>query len=257
MLTAGLATTPAAQPANAATTTLGSTFTGASNADEYGHDTALSQDGTRMIVGAPGDDSAGNDAGLAQIFDWDGTNWNQIGGDLTFGNAGDRFGHAVDITRDGQTVVIGAERKLLRRCGRHLHLGRQRRNQNGGTIDGAHTGGEFGTAVAISDDELDRRRCPRPTAAAARSRYGPGTRPPGPNSATSSTARATTTSALRWPSRPTDTSSLSVPPDTAPPARSTSSSGRAAPGKAAPAARTATSKASVPQSTSPPPAATW
>ena len=199
MLTAGLATTPAAQPANAATTTLGSTFTGASNADEYGHDTALSQDGTRMIVGAPGDDSAGNDAGLAQIFDWDGTNWNQIGGDLTFGNAGDRFGHAVDITRDGQTVVIGAP--------------------NANSSDGAAAtytwdGGAWTRTAAPSTgptptgSSAQRLRSPttetgspsvppRPTAAAARSRYGPGTRPPGPNSATSSTAQATTTSALR------------------------------------------------------------
>ena len=153
MLTAGLATTPAAQPANAATTTLGSTFTGASNADEYGHDTALSQDGTRMIVGAPGDDSAGNDAGLAQIFDWDGTNWNQIGGDLTFGNAGDRFGHAVDITRDGQTVVIGAPNANSSDGAAATYTwDGSAWNQNGGTIDGAHTGGEFGTAVAISDD---------------------------------------------------------------------------------------------------------
>ena len=150
VVTAGLATTPATQPANAATT-LGGILNGASNGDDYGHDTALSADGTRLVVGVPGDDTVASDAGLVRVFDWDGASWNQIGPDLTLGDPDDRFGYAVDITRDGTSVIVGAPGAIggLGGSVAVYRIDGSTWTQVGSTIDGIW---EFGSEVAISDD---------------------------------------------------------------------------------------------------------
>lgn|GEM_PF-2161075 len=81
--------------------------------DEFGSAVAIS--GTRIVVGAPYEDSATSDpdnnsalsSGAAYVFDWSGTDWEQVAL-LKADHVGayDRFGISVAVS--GTTVVVGA-----------------------------------------------------------------------------------------------------------------------------------------------------
>jgi hypothetical protein len=85
------------------------TLTGGSDS-YFGHSVALSSDGSRLAVGAYHDDTAASAAGKVQVFDWDGSAWTQVGSDLLGGAAVDYFGYDVDLTPDGNRLIVGAER---------------------------------------------------------------------------------------------------------------------------------------------------
>ncbi len=73
--------------------------------DNFG--TAVGLSGTTIVVGAPGDDDAGNGAGAAYVFAFNGTTWVEVAkliGSDTHG--GDGFGRSVSIS--GDRVVVGA-----------------------------------------------------------------------------------------------------------------------------------------------------
>jgi hypothetical protein len=76
--------------------------------DEFGGAVALSADGTVLIVGALGNDDAGDRAGHARVFERDGDGWVQVGADLDGEAADDRFGGAVAISDDGTRVAVGS-----------------------------------------------------------------------------------------------------------------------------------------------------
>ncbi|MBT6444614.1 MAG: hypothetical protein HOK58_06455, partial [Acidimicrobiaceae bacterium] len=139
------------QEAAGATEPLGTALVGDDPGDEFGSAIALSEDGTRVVIGIPGDDDGGVDAGKVQIFDWDGSSWSQTGSDLSLGNADDRFGYAVDITRDGTAVIVGAPGVSggLDGSVAVYRIDGSTWTQVGSTIDGIW---EFGSKVAISDD---------------------------------------------------------------------------------------------------------
>jgi hypothetical protein len=73
--------------------------------DDFGWCVAI--DGKTVVVGAPGDDDRGTESGACYVYDATGVDWSETrkiehhGGD-----AGDRFGHSVDI--DGEYFVAGA-----------------------------------------------------------------------------------------------------------------------------------------------------
>ena len=50
----------------------------------------------------------GADAGHVRIFEWDGVDWQQRGDDIDAEAAGDWAGHKVDISKDGNVVIVGA-----------------------------------------------------------------------------------------------------------------------------------------------------
>jgi len=72
---------------------------------------AMDASGTIVVIGAAGHNvngSDGRDQGQVRVFEWDGDNWIQRGGDL-FGEApGDWFGKSVAINGLGNTVAVGA-----------------------------------------------------------------------------------------------------------------------------------------------------
>lgn len=86
--------------------------------DLFGWSVALSADGSRMVVGAPGDsrDAAGavdltlmESSGAAFVFDRAGSDWSEkqrIKGQGTSANA--RFGGAVALSASGETLAVGA-----------------------------------------------------------------------------------------------------------------------------------------------------
>lgn len=135
--------------------------------DGFGTDVAVERD--LIVVGAPGDDDADNDAGAAYIFEWNGSSWEGIEKLLPtdMSNAGYEFGSAVDIgiavPKAGgpelTDVVVGAPRAdtfqgvvfLFERAGAlWTPLGRFSDSDDTGFQDV----GEFGSSVAISGDHF-------------------------------------------------------------------------------------------------------
>ncbi len=80
-------------------------FDGASG-DEFGASVAI--DNSTVVVGAPFDDFAGNDAGAAYVFRSIGGLWQQVARlTPTDAGAGDRFGGSVSIS--GDAIIVGAD----------------------------------------------------------------------------------------------------------------------------------------------------
>lgn len=82
------------------------------NIIEFGGSLDISDDGNRIVVGAPGYENALNQAGIAYRYDWNGTNWIRsiIGegepeDDTVEGRCS--FGDAIAISDDGNTIIIG------------------------------------------------------------------------------------------------------------------------------------------------------
>jgi hypothetical protein len=77
--------------------------------DDYGTSNAISDDGTKIIVGAYREDQLGSDAGAAYIYTYNGSSWSQQQKILASdAQAGDRFGQFVDMSGDGTKVIVGA-----------------------------------------------------------------------------------------------------------------------------------------------------
>lgn len=77
--------------------------------DFFGRSAAISDDGNTLIIGADSEDTGGAQAGAAYIYTRSGTTWSEqqkiVSDDI---GADDRFGFAVSISGDGDTVLVGA-----------------------------------------------------------------------------------------------------------------------------------------------------
>jgi hypothetical protein len=67
----------------------------------FGAELALSDDGTRIVIGTAGDDS-----GYVRVLDWDGSTWSQAGSDLDVVAGG--LLYAVALSDDGNRLAVGA-----------------------------------------------------------------------------------------------------------------------------------------------------
>ncbi len=85
-------------------------------ADKFGRGVALSDDGTKLAVGAEGDDTGHNDSGVVYLFTVGGSTWGNTATQTgkiadtrgVFVSDGDAFGTAVALTGDGSRLVVGA-----------------------------------------------------------------------------------------------------------------------------------------------------
>jgi hypothetical protein len=93
---------------NAQWSQLGSDIDGQSANDQFGESVSLNADGTIMAVGSAKNDGNGLDAGHVRVFEWDGSNWNQKGTNLEGQITGSLFGSSVDLSADGNVLVVGA-----------------------------------------------------------------------------------------------------------------------------------------------------
>ena len=76
--------------------------------DLSGMNVGINADGNRIIIGAPKNDGNGTYSGHARVYeDVDGT-WVQVGKDLDGEGAGDQSGFSVEISADGNRIIIGA-----------------------------------------------------------------------------------------------------------------------------------------------------
>ena len=79
--------------------------------DRFGGDVDISEDGTRIVVGAPtsdGQESGVYNAGEFQVFDYDGSNWNRLGQKVIGTTKMDKLGETVVISGDGTHIAISS-----------------------------------------------------------------------------------------------------------------------------------------------------
>ena len=130
--------------------------------DEFGISAAISDDGSRAIVGAWGEDGAGSLRGAAYVFSRSGTTWTQEQ-KLTASDTqdDDRFGYSVAISDDGTRCIVGAYREdggagnPLSDAGAAYVFSRSGTTwteEQKLTASDAQASDEFGYSVAISDD---------------------------------------------------------------------------------------------------------
>lgn len=138
-------------------TQMGSSIIGESEGDRSGESVSISDDGTRIAIGAPENDIDGDGAvnGHARIYEWDGAEWLQLGSDID-GEEADVSGRCVALSGDGGVIAVGAD-------------GSDNNGQNSGAvrvfqysegdwiqvgddINGEHPGENSGDGLSISDD---------------------------------------------------------------------------------------------------------
>lgn len=75
----------------------------------YGIAVALSTDGSRLVAGASSSNATDNGLeGAFSVFEFGGGAWNEVGGSVFGAQQGERFGSSVDISGDGNRVIVGA-----------------------------------------------------------------------------------------------------------------------------------------------------
>ncbi|MDC3238998.1 Ig-like domain-containing protein, partial [Flavobacteriaceae bacterium] len=69
---------------------------------------SLSSDGSRVAIGASGNDGNGTNSGHVRIYSWNGSAWTKLGSDIDGEAANDESGNSVYLSSDGSMVAIGA-----------------------------------------------------------------------------------------------------------------------------------------------------
>ena len=87
---------------------LGSDINGEASSDESGSSVSLSSDGTKVAIGADGNDGNGSDSGHVRVYEYSSGSWTQVVADIDGEAASDESGHKVSLSADGTKVAIGA-----------------------------------------------------------------------------------------------------------------------------------------------------
>ena len=129
-------------------------FVGKSHGDEFGRAISLSSDGLTLAIGATKNDDGGNDAGQVSVYrSDDGRDWSQLGEHITSGEDLAYFGRSLQLSGDGNTLVVGADGSNSSRG----HVGVYKINglawkQVGEQVIGQAEQDSFGFSVATSYD---------------------------------------------------------------------------------------------------------
>ena len=88
---------------------LGSDINGEATGDNLGYSVSLNRDGNIIAIGAIGyDENSKNNIGQTKIFEYDGTDWNQLGQNINGTLGGEQSGWSVSLNDNGDIVAIGA-----------------------------------------------------------------------------------------------------------------------------------------------------
>ncbi|WP_161792000.1 T9SS type A sorting domain-containing protein [Psychroserpens jangbogonensis] len=135
---------------------IGNDIEGEATFDMMGWDTAISGDGQTVVVGAPGSSVGAYGAGQVKVLQYNGTDWIQLGNDLLGILDEDNFGRAVDITNDGNTIIVGAQYSNANGfnsgSAQIFEFNGTDWIQKGSTLAGVNNDDEFGTTVSIAND---------------------------------------------------------------------------------------------------------
>ena len=87
---------------------LGLDIDGEAFSDQSGWSVSLSDDGTKVAIGAIGNDGGGSASGQVRVYSWNGSQWDQLGADINGEATSDESGYSVSLSSDGTKVAIGA-----------------------------------------------------------------------------------------------------------------------------------------------------
>lgn len=126
-------------------------------ADYFGMSVAMSTMGTRIVVGAPFSDVNGKDSGLVSIYEYVNGTWSLLGSPIIGEAAGDTSGVSVDMSNDGNIIVVGGFMNTGENGMFSGHVRVYAYQQEGWKILGEDLDGEFsmdlyGRSVSISGD---------------------------------------------------------------------------------------------------------
>ncbi|MBA42393.1 MAG: hypothetical protein CMF62_00100 [Magnetococcales bacterium] len=135
---------------------IGNNINGELAGDRSASSVSLSNDGLRLAIGTELHDGNGSLSGDVRIYEFSGTDWNQLGVDINGENSSDRSGVSVSLNNNGSRVAIGANQN----DGNGSNSGHVRIfeydgttwNQLGADIDGENGGDRSGISVSISGD---------------------------------------------------------------------------------------------------------
>ena len=128
-------------------TQTGSDIDGEAAEDQSGYSVAMSADGTRIAIGAILNDGNGITAGHVRIYTLANGTWTQTGSDIDGQDAGDYSGYSLDMSADGNHIVIGA---ISADHARVFSLVNGAWLQTASDIDGEAAGDNSGFSVAMS-----------------------------------------------------------------------------------------------------------
>lgn len=137
---------------------IGGDIDGEAADDNSGYAISLNSNGTKLAVGAYGNDGNGNRSGHVRVYEYSNSTWTQLGSDIDGETADDLSGVSVDLSNNGQIVAIGA----FYNDGNGTKSGHVRVYKNisgiwtqmGTDIDGSSAGEEAGTSISLSGDGL-------------------------------------------------------------------------------------------------------
>jgi hypothetical protein len=137
---------------------LGQDLAGSSANDNFGA-VSLNGAGTRIAIGAPGNDTNGSNSGQTRVFQYNSitTTWEQLGNTISGASVDSLSGTSVSLSRDGQTLAIGVPNAdtLGRNDNGYIRLYRLTNNNwklMSASISGENSNEKFGTTVALSGD---------------------------------------------------------------------------------------------------------
>lgn len=134
----------------------GNPIFGLNSQDRFGSSVKLSADGNLLAVSAPLNSTAANRAGQVIIYEWTSGAWQQKGAPINGELEGDRAGSSLDISNDGNTLIMGlpfndATGDDAGRVEVFQWDGQQWTSKGNG-INGLEARDNFGHALSISGD---------------------------------------------------------------------------------------------------------
>ena len=135
---------------------VGADINGEAANDRSGRSVSLSSDGSRVAIGAEGNDGVGTDSGHVRIYDYNGSAWVQVGADINGEATDDRSGYSVSLSSDGSIVAVGAyNNDGAGSNSGHVRIYQYNNNswsQLGSDIDGEAANDYSGYSVSLSSD---------------------------------------------------------------------------------------------------------
>ena len=94
--------------ANSYYSQIGQDIDGEANDDNSGWSVSINSDGTIVAIGAIYNDGNGSNSGHVRVYQYNGSQWVQIGQDIDGEDTRDYSGWSVSLNSDGTIVAIGA-----------------------------------------------------------------------------------------------------------------------------------------------------
>jgi len=137
----------------------GNDINGIAASDKFGFSVSISADGNTIAVGAPDNNANGFESGHVRIFQFQGTDWVQVGTDIIGEALSDHSGYAISLSDDGNRLAIGAPNNgLVENVGSNYGQVRVYENQSGNwaqignDIDGEDPEDNSGFSVSLNQN---------------------------------------------------------------------------------------------------------